>query len=332
MKRSTLLALTLLALAAVAAVAAAEVSPPDAAAAVTDVEDVTADERIRFQITAVEDGAGGREVISDATVEGPPGTDFNVNLQDGRFRMSARFMTDLAPGGGGLNVRARLEARHFYGYSESGLPLYEEDAQRHALRVGFDEAVVLMPFGGGGGDRGHLSIVITPERTGRPARLPSGETTAPEITIAKPSPGGSISVEAMNVPHDFSVEGALLVDGREVARGSGDYLLDETGRLLLRPEGASGESGAVVPLILDLKVERYEPGSGSGRAAVRFDLYDDDAAHPGGRSPLARNWAGVANLGSDLTYDVSQLYGAVAGRKYELRLRVNLARADKAGR
>lgn len=324
MKRSKLLASTLLACAALLLTAAFEVSPPKVSA------DGPADERIRFQITAVEEGAGGRRVISDAAVEGPPGTDFDVNLQDGRFRVTARFLTDLAPGGG-LTLRARLDTRHFYGYSEAGLPLYEEDAQRHTLGLNFDEAVVLLPFGDGGGG-GRLSIEITPARTGRAARLPSGETTAPEITISKPSPGGAISVEATKVPHNFNVEASLLVDGREVARGAADCLLEESRRLVLRPDAAAGESGAIVPLVLDLKVERYEPGSGDGRAAVRFDLSDDDPSRPGAPSALARNWAGVANLGSELRYDLSQLYGAAPGRKYELRLRVDLALADASGR
>jgi hypothetical protein len=324
MKRRTLVASTLLCFAVIAAGALTEVSPPHAFAG------APSDERIRFEITAVEESAGGRKVISDAAVEGPPGTDFNVNLQDGRFKVSARFMTDLAPGGG-LKLRAKLDTRHFYGYSEAGLPLYEEDEQRHTLDLNFDEAVVLLPFGGGG-DAGRLSIEITPARAGRPARLPSGETTAPEITIGKPSPGGVISVEATKVPHNFNVEASLLFDGREVARGSADCLLEEPSKFVLRPEGAEGGGAAVAPLVLDLNVERYEPGSGSGRAAVRFDLSEDDPAQTGGRAALARNWAGVGNLGSELSYDLSQLYGAAPGRKYELRLRIDLAQADAVGR
>lgn len=315
MKRRTLLASTLLAFALMVAYALMEVRPPNVSA------NAPSDERIRFQITAIEESAGGRKVISEAAVEGPPGTDFNVNLQDGRFRVSARFMTDLAPGGG-LTLRAKLDTRHFYGYSEAGLPLYEEDEQRHTLGLNFDEAVVLLPFGGGG-DAGRLSIEVTP------ARVPSGETTAPEITISKPSPGGVISVEATKVPHNFNAEATLVVDGREVARGSADCLLEESSRLPLRPVGAEA-GGGVASLWLDLNVERYEQGAGSGRAAVRFDLFEDDPTQTGVRAALARNWAGVANLGSELNYDLSQLYGA--GRKYELKLRIDLAQSDEVGR
>ena len=311
MKLRGMLASTLLACAFILAAAASEVSPPKASSG------AARGGRIRFQITAVEEHSGERRVISDAAVEGPPGTDFNVNLQDGRFQMSARFLTDLVPGGG-LDVRARLDTRRLYGYSEAGLPLYEEDAQRHALRLGFDEAVVLLPFGGGG-DAGRLSIEIKPER------VPSVGTNAPKITIAKPSPGGTISVEATKVPHNFVVEAALLEDGREVARGSADCLLEEPSELPLRPGGGGGEA---VPLALDLTVERFEPGAGDGRAAVRFDLHGGDDA----RTALARNWAGVASLGSEMVYDLSQTYQGIPGKRYELRLRVTLATGEGAGR
>ena len=309
MKRRALLALMML----VAAVVVFDVARPEVSA------EGAADERIRFQITAVVEKKGVREVVSDAAVEGPPGTDFNVNLQDGRFKVSARFMSDLAPGGG-LKLRAKLDTRRLYGESEAGLPLYEEDEQRHTLGLGFDEAVVLLPFGSGGGSAGRLSIEITPARTGRPARLPSGETTAPEITIDRPSPGGVISIEATKVPHDYRVEATLLEDGREAARGSADALLEEASRLTLRRDDGSA------PLALDLKVERYEAGSGSGRAAVRFDVSDGEAA----QHPLARNWAGVAGIGSELSYDLTHVYGAASGKRYELKLKVNLKRPGAA--
>jgi hypothetical protein len=317
MMRSKLLALTLLACAALLADAAAELLPPDVSAT------GRADELIRFQITAFEEGTAGRKVISDAAVEGPPGTDFNVNLEDGRFKLTARFLTDLADGGG-LTLRAKLDTKRLYGYSEAGLPLYEEDAQRRALGLSFDESVVLLPFGGGaGGSR--LSIEIKPERLGR---APSAGAEAPRITISKPSPGGAISVEATKVPHDFTVSAALFEDGREVARGAAHSLLEEPGELLLRPVESAGEENGAAPLGLKLTVERFEPGTGDGLAAVRFDQLGGDS----GRAMLARNWAGVANLGSELTYDLSQTYPGAPGKRYELRLRIDLAASNTVGR
>src|SRR5262245_66288050 len=93
--------------------------------------------RIRFQIATIEEREGERNIFSTATVEGPPGTDFTVNLQEGRFKMNAKFLIDLIKENE-LRVRAKLNTRRLYGYSERSLPLYEEDAQNQAMKLGFD--------------------------------------------------------------------------------------------------------------------------------------------------------------------------------------------------
>src|SRR2546430_15365673 len=51
--------------------------------------------RIVFRIATIEENKGARKVISLATVEGAPGTDFDLNLQGGRFQMTTHFLTDL---------------------------------------------------------------------------------------------------------------------------------------------------------------------------------------------------------------------------------------------
>src|SRR5437868_13750545 len=89
-------------------------------------------ERISFRISTGEERAGARNVLAETTVEGPPGTDFNINLQSERFKMKAHFLTDLV-GRERLRIRTRLDTHRFYGYSEQKLPLYEEDEQRSAL-------------------------------------------------------------------------------------------------------------------------------------------------------------------------------------------------------
>jgi len=215
MKTRTLLASTVLACAALLAFALAEVVPPNVSAS------VPAGGRIRFRITAVEESAAGRKVVFDAAVEGPPGTDFNVNLQDGRFEMRARFLSDLADGGG-LTLRARLDTRRLYGYSEAGLPLYEEDAQRHTLGLNFDEAVVLLPFGGGG-DAGRLSVEIRPERLGRPGRVPSGDANTPAIPCRSYSTcrsNASSPARAVAAPPCASTSSRAAPDTRR-SRGTG---------------------------------------------------------------------------------------------------------------
>src|SRR6185436_19490921 len=139
---------------------------------VSSAEDLRAAKCIRFQLTTIEEGAGGRKVISNAIVEGPPGTDFVVDLQSKRFKMNARFLTDLvAPGD--LKVRAKLNTRRLFGYSQNNLPLYEEDNQSETLQLGFDEKLILLPFGKGSGEL--LKVEVTPGLSDQPAYLASGE-------------------------------------------------------------------------------------------------------------------------------------------------------------
>src|ERR1051325_3332359 len=72
--------------------------------------------RIQFQIVTVETRGGQRKVLSIATAEAPPGTDFQINLDTERFKMDARFLTDLLDNRS-LKVRAKLQTRRLYGRS-----------------------------------------------------------------------------------------------------------------------------------------------------------------------------------------------------------------------
>jgi hypothetical protein len=283
-------------------------------------------ERLRFRITTVEESAGERNVISDATVEGPPGTDFNVSLQTERFKMSARFLTDLRSLDS-LKVRAKLDTRRFYGYSQQNLPLYEEDQQSQTLDLGFDESVVLLPFGRGGGDS-RLKIEIVPMVSEESARLPSGKTRPLEINILKPSPSGVINVQAWKIPHRFVVEATLLEDGREVARGASDSLIEETKELILRPTEQASPEIAGNPLTINLSINEYMRSRPVDLATIGFDVYRADAqgSH---REAIGLNWAGVGELGSALTYDLSDVYFKGSGKKYELRFKINLPQEEQ---
>jgi hypothetical protein len=283
-------------------------------------------ERLRFQITAIEEGAGKRNVISDAIVEGPPGTDFNISLQTERFKMSARFLTDLTTMDS-LKVRAKLDTRRFYGYSEQNLPLYEEDQQSQALDLGFDESVVLLPFGRGGVDS-RLKIEIVPVVSEQPARLPSGKERPPEINILKASPGGIINIEAWKIPHRFTVEASLLENGREVARGESDSLIEETQSLILRPTAQASPDVASNPLAVNLTINQYTRSRPSDLATIGFDAYRTDAQGDS-REAICQKWAGISGLGSNLTYDLSEVYLKGSGKKYELRFKINLAQGER---
>jgi hypothetical protein len=279
--------------------------------------------RIEFRIATIEETAGDRNLISEALVEGPPGTDFNITLRGERFRMNARFLTDLI-GAGTLKVRAKLDTRRLYGFSERSLPLYEEDAQSHAVELGFDEQIVLLPFGRKEGDD-RLLIEITPAISDQSIFLPTGKARPLEIKILKQSPGGEISVQAFKKPHNFEVEAALLENGVEVARGTSICLIEEPEKIALQPFSSAGRELLDNPLAVTLTIDGFERGRPADNAYLTFDVYPLDASGQSRREAVATKWGGVASIGSDLTYDLSPHYLSSSGKKYELRFRVRLA-------
>ena len=280
-----------------------------------------AHERIRFLITTVEERGGARNVISEAMVEGPAGTDFQIDLQGERFKMGARFLTDLIRPDA-LRVRAQLDTRRLYGYSERKLPLYEEDRQHETLELGFDESVMLLPFGRGGVDD-QLKIEITPSVSEQSALLPSGQARPLEIKIAKESPGGSIEIKATKVPHHFVAEATLLENGQEVAHGTAPCLLEEAQEITLQPTAQARADSQTHPLVVRLSLDEYARSRPSDQATISFDVYR--MADNGQREQIAANWAGVAALGANLSYDLSNLYAPEADNKYELRFKIRLA-------
>jgi hypothetical protein len=288
----------------------------------------TEPERIRFLITTVEEREGYRHVLSETTVEGPPGTDFDVNLQSERFKMKAHFLTDLLRRDA-LKMRARLDTRRLYGYSEQQLPLYEEDTQTASLELGFDEAVVLLPFGQGGGTD-KLKIEITPVLSERAARLDSGKQRPLEIEIRRPAPNGFVGVEAFKVPHRFTVEALLLEDGVEVARGASNNLLEEAREFTLEPNARASAQVKQSPLVVNLSLEQFIRSRPADEVAVSFDIYRTSAGQASERQRIAYRWAGIQQLDSDMDYDLSGSYQPTTGRKYELRFRVRLAPGESA--
>ena len=281
--------------------------------------------RIRFQIATVEERAGARDVISEALVEGPPGTDFTINLQGGQFKMNAKFMTDLVSPDR-LKVRARLNTRRLYGVSERDLPLYEEDSQNEALDLGFDEAIVLLPYGRNGGDK--LKIEITPAISDQPVFLASGEQAPLAIKIFKQSPGGAISINASKIPHNFEVEALLTEDDREVARGSANFLIEEAQELMLAPTSRASSQVAANPLAIKLLIGEYARTRPSDLVGISFDLSVVDGQSGARRETVASGWAGNATLGNELVYDISDHYLKSSGKQYRLRIRIKPARGE----
>jgi len=288
--------------------------------------------RIRYDVAALEVKGGQRTLLSETTIEGPAGTDFQITLQSSQFQMSAHFLNDLAASKV-LSMRADLKMRRLYGRSERNLPLYEEDGQKENLQVGFDEKVVLLPFGGDERDPNseQLKIEITPALSDLSARLPSGEARPLEIKILKDSPGNSIRVEAMRSPHRFTVDAVLLEDGNEVARGMApDALLEQPREILLQPNKQASDAVASQPLAVSLTVDQYLQRRRSDQAFISFDVYRPADDRGNARETLASQWAGSGPIDSPITYDISNQYLNGSGRKYELKLIVKLAPGETA--
>lgn len=280
--------------------------------------------RIKFHIVTIEEKGAERTVVSESVVDGPINSDFNVSLEGARFRMKARFLTDLIRPDA-LRVRTKLNTRRLYGSSERNLPLYEEDEQSQSLELNFDEAVVLLPFGRTGGDH-RLKIEITPSYSDQPATSATGQVRPLEINILKASPGGIISLEAQNIPHNFVCDVTLLENGHEVAEGTAPVLLEEPQQITLRARNGARAEPQSQPITVDLTVERYARSRPVDQVSFRFDVRRSNTT---GDQVLARNWAGVAGLQSSLDYRLDGL--ATNGtKKYELRFSFRLAPGERA--
>ncbi|HKR58182.1 MAG TPA: hypothetical protein VJS64_00510 [Pyrinomonadaceae bacterium] len=277
--------------------------------------------RITFHIATIEEVQGKRNLVSLATVEGAPGTDFDINLQGSQFKMKAYFLTDLVSPNA-LKIRARLNTRRLYGYSERSLPLFEEDDQRQTFEMNFDEAIVLLPFGRNGGEH-ELKIEITPSWSEEKEELPSGNSRPPTIKIPRPAPGDIVSIHASKTPHQFNVEASLLEDGREIARGVSSCLIEESRDILLLP--TSGTSTTLNSLVVTLTLSNYVRSRPTDEVELDFDLYRAD---PQNREQIALKWAGIAGLGSPVTYSLNGTsFGA--SKNYQLVFKVSLAEGGK---
>jgi hypothetical protein len=281
-------------------------------------------QRIRFEVAAFEEHDGQRDLISETTIDGPPGTDFTINLHDSRFQMNAKFVTDLvAPGT--LNIKADLSTRRLYGYSERNLPLYEEDAQNETMHLDFDEKLVLLPFGRNDSNN-LLKIEITPAVSEQSTSLPSGEARPLEIKIPKQSPGGAISVEASKIPHHYVIEATLLEDGREVARGAASYHINEPTELLLRPQPQVDSNLINNPLTVDFTILRYSKTGPAGQVDFGFSAYRRDQQGNKGEVVVPQA-AGVSDLNSTLNYELGELQN---DKRYQLKVTIKLAPDEKA--
>ncbi|MEW6729921.1 MAG: hypothetical protein AB1489_01165 [Acidobacteriota bacterium] len=278
-------------------------------------------QRIQFNVRAVEENGGHRQVLSETLIEGPAGSDFDIKLQDSRFTLAAAFITDLIDTNL-LQIRTQIATKRFIGYSQRKLPIYEEDQQQHKFLVGLDEAVELLPFGRS--EEGNLlKIEIDPLIH----ILPKQTTDKPEplkIDIVKSPQYGFIKVNAHKIPHRFVVDAKLLVNNVAIAHGSSNCLFQQPQEIQLTPIPLTTAPAAYFPLMLSINVDSYTRSCPSDAFSINFDLYQTDQINRVRQTLLAQNWAGAGNFGETLIYNLSEVIPGI-NNKCELVLTLRLA-------
>lgn len=258
-------------------------------------EGAAAGEKISFDLRVVVEGSHS-ETLTEATIEGPVGTDFDIALNTKGFEMKAGFLTDPVGDTDSL-VRIQLETKRFYGLSPNGLPLYEEDSQEHTIRVATREAVVLLPFGrNGNGDT--LKIEILPQRI----TAPFEDAEKLKIEFLKNLTSGEILINARKIPHNFEIEAEVQLSGTPVTKG-------ETAALFRKNEAAK-LSGAL-DLVLDIEIEEFSRSRPTDLVSVTFGLKDKNGT-------MIANGRGISETGGEFRYPLEQKLG----KGYELVFRV----------
>jgi hypothetical protein len=275
--------------------------------------------RVRFKVRAVEEKKAERIVFAETHIEGPPGTDFDIKLQDRRFSLNAIFITDLVKSDH-FNIRVGLDTKRLVGYSERNLPLYEVDEQQQTLEVKLDETLALLPFGAIE-EGSAFKIEIEP---GIVAASQSSGVRPLKIDIVKSSQSGILNVSARKIPHRFNIAASLRVNGKEIAIASSDCLLKQPCEIKLEP--VSSGNDRYLPLAVSMNVEDYSRGCPAGGFAIGFDLYRAQPEGSGISAMIAKNWAGAGNFGESLTYNLNDLFPG--DKKCELVFTLKLAKGE----
>lgn len=233
--------------------------------------------RVRYTIRCTEVVDARERVLYEARVEGEHATDFEVALRDANVAVTATFVNEAAANG--VDSRVRIESRRRFGNSPNGLPLWEHDAQQHRLRVGFDQQIEFLPFGGAG-ERGLLRMQIVPDAIASTSSKPL-DIRIDELT------SDAITVRAYRVPHWYAIEATLLRNGVAQANASARLFREE--RTTIRVGDATLNVIATEAPHLDARAA----------ALLRFD-----GAWRNGKA-FARQWEGVT-AGSPLRYDLGE--------------------------
>lgn len=249
---------------------------------------------VRIDVVLVEHDDGKRQVVAGSRIEGRAGIDFDVEFKLDGYGLTGHFLTDLVEPRA-LEVTAHVVSRRLHGRSERGLPLWEEDDQDRTLVVGFDESIVLWPFGR---DRNALAIEIAP------APAAAGPLRIEPFALGR---GGALRVRARRVPHRLVCEASVVQAGRELAHAVADCRLGRVARL---PLGAGAQDRTVA-----VQVEDYQRDRPTDSVLIQIDLTAASGA------PILHAM-GTAGVGTALPYSLDATT--------ELRISARLADGESA--
>lgn len=259
-----------------------------------------------------------KDILARTTIEGLPGTDFNINLQAENFKMDAQFLSDLVADDK-LKIRTHFNTRRFYGYSPINLPLYEEDSQKHTLELGSNESIVLLPFGRNGGAE-TLKIEISPTLL---SVAKTAEASRLTINIDKQMPNGEIAIRAVKVPHNFIVTAVLLADGHPIARGGADCLLEEEKEIALLPIPNADSDISGRPFATRLTINKFIRNGPQEMVDFNFNFYRTAEDLAATDQMIISEGAGIGLLSSDLSYSLENIGQSRKGN-YELKFTILL--------
>ncbi|MBK7993884.1 MAG: hypothetical protein IPK14_10835 [Blastocatellia bacterium] len=276
--------------------------------------------RIQFKVSTIEETSQNRHLLAESIIEGPVGTDFEINLKDKKFNMDAYFLTDLESDEQ-LTIQAKLNTKRYYGQSEKNLPLYEQDEQKHNLTVNLDEAILLLPFGNSTNDE-KLKIEIIPSFITR--NIVDGKELPLTIDIVKPDLNGKINVRAYKIPHRFNLVAKLLADGKEIAKGVTECFFKQPKEIQLDFYSTVSQESSIYPLVLSLDVSKFERSCPTNSFELGFDIFRLNQTK-NQKEPIIENGAGAGNFGEELNYDLTNLYLPTSNKKYELKISLTVA-------
>lgn len=179
--------------------------------------------RLTYGVRVLQRGAGETRVLATGTVSGPQETDLRLSLRTDTAEVEA--LLEVFPEPDTANLSGAFFGRRRAGRSRRGLPLWEVDAYRRAVRLAWGATTRLYPFGRArAGQRRALWLEIAVSREF------VGGQTRPEEAVAIADSSVTLTLEAVVRPRRALVRLTLLRGDTASAPKVLDMVPDTPGR------------------------------------------------------------------------------------------------------